>query len=93
MTNIEFNKKYLISPQAETELGKFNASRKPRLWPSSLFPTHLSPLALLVLLVCAFPFSAIAQQSALPWLESIGAQKGLADIHTISAEAAVTVSD
>ena len=47
----------------------------------------------MVLLVCAFPFSAIAQQSALPWLESIGAQKGLADIHTISAEAAVTVSD
>ena len=37
--------------------------------------------------------STTAQQSALPWRENIGAQGSLADIHTINAEAAVTVSD
>ncbi len=52
-------------------------------------------LALLIVLLLqwAFPFFSIAQQPVLPWLESIGAQGGFSDIHTVSTEAAVTVSD
>ncbi|GEM_PF-826704 len=57
------------------------------------FLLTLAHLALSALLAGIFAVSATAQQSALPWLESIGARGRLADIHTISAEAAVTVSD
>ncbi len=46
-----------------------------------------------VIILFAFPFLASAQQSLLPWLKNIDPQDKIRMIHTIKAEAEVTVSD
>lgn len=48
---------------------------------------------LAIFLACTLPSRIIAQQSVLPWLESIGAREKTAGIQTISGDASVTVSD
>lgn len=50
-------------------------------------------LAIATLLLHSVPVLLQAQPTPLPWLASVGAEERLADLHTISASADVTVSD